>query len=123
MYVYPTDFETLWKLHAKGGKRAAYKSWVREIKAGVSAEFLLERLTAYVRATEGAEYRYLPDLSRWINAGYYETPIESVRKQHATADPHKHANDAAEEAYRRSAAKREALRAYEEQARREQVTR
>ena len=128
-FTYPEEFERLWKIYPKGGKRDALKAWIREIKrycasyetlhASDHIEWLFARANQYRRLTTDTEFKFLPDLGKWLRQGYYDIPDESLREQHQPKDPDKASNAAAELRYQRDQAKLAAEREYDRQARKE----
>ena len=84
---FPKQFEALWKIHPKGGKADAHKAWRRTVfDDEVDADWLHMNLRAYVQIVAATEFRFLPDLSRWLNAAYYDIPEESLKAQHRHQD-------------------------------------
>ena len=66
-YVYPAEFETVWAIHHRGAKKAAFAEWK---KASISQDVLLAALKAYSRTLTG-EFKG-QHLHRWIRDERWE---------------------------------------------------
>ena len=55
--IYTLHFETFWKSYPKkDGKKAAFKSWLREVKSGVDPQEMIRAANNYAAYKKGSEY-------------------------------------------------------------------
>jgi len=83
---YPALFERLWAVHPKGGKDAAYKAMNKFDIDSLEIDGWTKKLEAY-KATEQWQRGVSPNLSTWINQGYFDgelpeekTLLESIKE-------------------------------------------
>lgn len=74
---YPPLFERLWAIHPVGGKLDAFKAFDKIDLSETDVDYLADSLKKY-KATDQWQRRVYPNLSTWLNKGYYESVPKSV---------------------------------------------
>jgi hypothetical protein len=70
---YTANFEMVWGLHRKGGKRSAFKAWLKAVpKPGFDLDDVVLKLNNYVHETD---HEYQAHLSSWLNGEHWEENI------------------------------------------------
>ena len=79
---YPTNFDSVWKIHPKGGKDAAFNAYKKIDHEKWPDLYLIGSISDH-KKTEWKDRPAdkLPHLSTFLNGGYYKTEIKTVRKQ------------------------------------------
>jgi len=73
--VYPENFEKLWAIHRKGGKKEALKAYEKAKKDDLpDLDTLIKILKSHKAYWEKSGFEY--HLSTWLNGGHWESDIE-----------------------------------------------
>lgn len=71
-----TTFEDFWTLYPrKIAKRAAFKVWEREMKAGTAPDDILAGLRAQVPSLSARDPQFIPHAATWLNQGRWEDEV------------------------------------------------
>ena len=70
---YTPEFERLWSLHRRGGKRPAFRAFLRVIPRKITQAEVETFLESYLDRTDD---QYTAHLSTWLNGEYWEQERE-----------------------------------------------
>lgn len=77
-----TTFADFWAAYPRRvAKRAALKSWERELRAGTAADDIMGGLRRLLPSLMAREPQFIPHPATWLNQGRWEdeTPVERFR--------------------------------------------
>lgn len=75
---YTEEFEAVWSIHARGGKRPAFRAFLKAVPSKVGLHRLIEALTAYSRRVDARVGFDGAHLSTWINQEmWHHRPAEA----------------------------------------------